>query len=178
MCLSMYGPLPWYQESMIQGCLHLFWQNAANEIVSILCEFLPYYDRNKSIVENCILGGSASYNALIERTSSLPLMIALQNHNIEEKYAFLWVKSSDYTPITQSLLWFNSREICHRKAIQSLPANIYDDEPILLTKSNCKHISLPPNRNVYGICNTCFTECAPQNWKMGNFTFPELGDWV
>ena len=164
MAFAVNTPMTWYQVRQLDATIALFGER---EINATLCDINLHYDKNQCAASNCINGGSPLYNALIDKLTSFHLKCSLENHGIQEKFAYIWVWSNDFSVISQSMVWYDTKNKCISEAMRYQPSvDVCGNSPtpLLLLQSVCQCITAPPIHYVQpGVCNRCMSVWTPQN---------------
>ena len=136
------------------------------EIDAVLCDINLNYDKNLPAASNCFNGGSPLYNVLIDRLP-VHLKCSLENHGIQEKFAYMWVWSDDFSVMCHSMVWYDDRRNCAAEAMRYQPSvDVCGNSPtpLLLMQSVCQCISTPPTQyRPSVVCNRCMATWTPRN---------------
>ena len=125
------------------------------DIETTLARINVGYDARADIARNCVNGGSLVYNALIEQTPNLHVRMFLDNHNIAEKFAWVWLRNNRV--VKRSNVWHRNKLECFRQGRDQCPRGRWRG------KLRAESVCICGPLAYKGDCRDCVVSWAPTN---------------
>jgi hypothetical protein len=123
MAVNKRSQIAYYQEIMIYKCFERF-DYPVNEICTEMKGIITLCDTQDKLLKAIIAGGSLAFNAIVnilKKNDDPILAAALENHNIAEKYRWVWLSSWNGAILNRSNILHESLHQCKVTATDNRP---------------------------------------------------------